>query len=376
MSLVKINFDTENDIESLYGVGKVLAKRIVEYRNAKGFFKNPEDLARVDGVSDDLARVLAVQIDWTVPEPSTLKVDNDKLATPKMLIFMGCFGIVAIIWKTIQDYNYYGQDIFKTTSGLVYIWNTSSLLLFNVSLISGSYIWLNSLRSSNIQHLANYRKTLIIFLILLLMSILALGMGNAYYYQYFVGWNRLFENGAALGGLLQFIFFSLVLGPLVLIWSKPSLSTNIILTHSPEICLIVYGIVYSSLIVFIKPIPFWVGLTVLIEGIALIYIGVNNFRSGKTVLSSILEVIIDSEWRYNQVKAQAWLTWINVRLPNVDQQKELRDALDQVYPPSKWRSFLGTMFISVGGWLIISVLSSILDWFVQNWLDKFIKIFN
>ncbi|HET7558796.1 MAG TPA: phospholipase D-like domain-containing protein [Limnochordia bacterium] len=48
--LVHINVATEAELESLWGVGKVLAERIVAYRTAHGPFSKVDDLAAVKGI--------------------------------------------------------------------------------------------------------------------------------------------------------------------------------------------------------------------------------------------------------------------------------------------------------------------------------------
>jgi competence ComEA-like helix-hairpin-helix protein len=51
---VNINTATESDLRKLKGVGSALAKKILEYRNAHGEFKKPEDLRNVEGVGQSL----------------------------------------------------------------------------------------------------------------------------------------------------------------------------------------------------------------------------------------------------------------------------------------------------------------------------------
>jgi competence protein ComEA len=51
---VNINTATEAELGKLSGVGGKLAKRIVEYRDAHGEFKRPEDIRKVEGVGKNL----------------------------------------------------------------------------------------------------------------------------------------------------------------------------------------------------------------------------------------------------------------------------------------------------------------------------------
>ena len=58
-----INAATPAELDLLPGIGKVLAERIVEERDAHGPYRDPDDLARrVVGVGDDLARSLAPHV--------------------------------------------------------------------------------------------------------------------------------------------------------------------------------------------------------------------------------------------------------------------------------------------------------------------------
>ncbi len=49
-SLININTATEEQLESLPGIGEVLAGRIIQHRREKGTFSSPEDLLDVHGI--------------------------------------------------------------------------------------------------------------------------------------------------------------------------------------------------------------------------------------------------------------------------------------------------------------------------------------
>jgi len=51
---ININTATEAELSKLKGVGPGLARKIVEYRNAQGAFKRPEDIRKVQGVGKGL----------------------------------------------------------------------------------------------------------------------------------------------------------------------------------------------------------------------------------------------------------------------------------------------------------------------------------
>ncbi len=59
---VNINTATKEELETLDGIGPVLAERIVAYREEKGPFAAPEDLMQVKGIGEDTLRGLLVRI--------------------------------------------------------------------------------------------------------------------------------------------------------------------------------------------------------------------------------------------------------------------------------------------------------------------------
>lgn len=56
---VNVNTATAEDLERLPGVGPVLARRIVEFREARGLFRRMEDLLEVGGIGPKTLRRLA-----------------------------------------------------------------------------------------------------------------------------------------------------------------------------------------------------------------------------------------------------------------------------------------------------------------------------
>jgi competence protein ComEA len=55
---VNVNTATEADLERLPGIGPVLARRIVQYREAHGLFRRLDDLLEVEGIGPGLFRRL------------------------------------------------------------------------------------------------------------------------------------------------------------------------------------------------------------------------------------------------------------------------------------------------------------------------------
>ncbi len=59
---ININTASAQELEQLPGVGKVIAERIVAYRERYGRFRRPEELLMVNGVSDKQFREIQAMI--------------------------------------------------------------------------------------------------------------------------------------------------------------------------------------------------------------------------------------------------------------------------------------------------------------------------
>ena len=57
--ILNLNTATSKQLEALPGVGPVLAKRIVEFRDKKGGFKRIEELLAIPGISEKKWKALS-----------------------------------------------------------------------------------------------------------------------------------------------------------------------------------------------------------------------------------------------------------------------------------------------------------------------------
>lgn len=60
--MVKINYATQEEIETLNGIGPSKAEAIIQYREENGMFKQPEDLLEISGIGDKTLENLREQI--------------------------------------------------------------------------------------------------------------------------------------------------------------------------------------------------------------------------------------------------------------------------------------------------------------------------
>jgi len=77
IAAVNINTATQEEIETLSGIGPVKAKSIVDYRKAHGGFKSVDELENVDGIGaatlNNLRKDVSVTGKTTVAEPEEKK---------------------------------------------------------------------------------------------------------------------------------------------------------------------------------------------------------------------------------------------------------------------------------------------------------------
>jgi competence protein ComEA len=79
--VVNINTAAESDLMLLPRVGPSLAKKIVEYRQANGEFKSPDELVLVPGIGDRTYALMAPYV--TIKGETTLKQKAKGTAEPQ-----------------------------------------------------------------------------------------------------------------------------------------------------------------------------------------------------------------------------------------------------------------------------------------------------
>ncbi len=65
---VSINTATQEELETLPGIGEVLAQRILLYREEHGAFYEPEELLQVPGIGEKTLEKMKECITWEVTE--------------------------------------------------------------------------------------------------------------------------------------------------------------------------------------------------------------------------------------------------------------------------------------------------------------------
>jgi len=80
---IHLNIASKDQLMKIDGMTEDLAKAIVEYREKSGFFKNPEDLLDVPGITQDIYKKIDPKVGaegdlYTVPRPGEDLQEEDE----------------------------------------------------------------------------------------------------------------------------------------------------------------------------------------------------------------------------------------------------------------------------------------------------------
>lgn len=382
--LIKINSDDAEKIARLYDIGDDLANKIVQYRESKGYFNSPDDLARVKGISLLLAETLSPHIDWNKPADSDKEYPTAKLgitdvghAVPALILIFFLINYTWRIWlETIWLFN--STQPFRWIS----IWINVSIIASGIFVLPG--LLLNIAVNYLVKNLLLHKKLKTIshgFFFITLLCVLSVGIGNFFRYQFRDGWSVLLHNPIALSGLWCGIVIFFMVVPWLLIALYPSIVStrffakyyDIFLLLLPLTALIVASIYVSGEetgLLWYETI--YLRLTGFLIGVVYLYLGIKDFRNKKSFVQeyALPWLLTSTDTGKNE---KSWLLWLNSRLPDPENQKALREALNRTYQPSKLRTFISIVTIGVGGWLILQSLGAIIQWIVGKGLDSIFK---
>lgn len=365
---IKINSASREEIASLYHVGLILAERIIAYRIKHGFFKTAQDLAKVKGINVRLANLLSDNIDWEEPKDKPVKRE---WGAAFYFLFMQLFNLyyIVTISKSVAN-NIKNKE-------WLFIWiNVSVLCLivmgaYTMFCFFLSFLSIDPKRKERLEHTSLWQ------IAISLIALISLGLGNFIFYQFYspVGWTELANRPLAVIGLFWGIHLFVTYVPVFIILRYPKLVTNRIWEYLYEFTRMSIGIIMG-----------WVGwelredlsiiFSLLYGAIGIMYIwqGTKALISQETGYEIFLKQFLDPDSLVRKaIEIVGWQEWINKRLPNPEQQKALQLALNEMYPPSRLKTIRNTIIIGIGSWLIITGLSSVIDWIIQKFLDSLIK---
>jgi hypothetical protein len=377
--VIKINSATAKEIESLYGIGHELARRITVYRKNSGYFNGPEDLAGVEGITLNLALTLAPHIDWSIPvqdRPNKVKF----LGVVSLVVLVAAIGLIVLgylllsaLGSLLWSIRYYQLAY---PDGWIVIIESVFTLVATVSLLLTALTYIA-------MHIPRWRrvagKIVGTFLIVALISGSCLFLSLAIQFILYVpdGLSGLFTPSFSLTVLLLVVWISGSIFSIVTLARKPNHKSKEALIKVFDLSLLIGSLaVAGSLWTFSKSFPSWLNLLTGIIGIYFALAGFYSLRTGRSTASVYLVLFAPAFLPTENEVTTYWVTWINATLPNPKDQMALSQALSQRYPMSATRSIIQVGIITVGGWIFLESLGGVIQWFVgmglDTWLGKWL----
>lgn len=372
-SLIKINYDSADRISELHGINVKLAERIIKYRTSHGYFHTPEDLDKVKGIGLNLAEALAPHIDWSVPQEPP--ADKQREWVGAVIILAVGFLLFRLSWQRVGEV---ARDVAEYRGG----WDWLGLWMdASIAASQGLGVTLTvllALHSASKRHTAGTRISSAIKATLwaLLGAILSLGASNFIYYQFAFpagdGWRLLFSYNrpgllAVVGGCAIFLMF----GPAILRPVHLKISSSPHLKRLHNAALFLTGLLNIGIFLFAREqLSFFFQIGGIITSLAFMGIALTSLLTGKSFHDAFAHLFLPKQDRAGMRESDEWLKWLNIRLPDINEQKELKKALDEAYPPSKIRTVTSVIFITVCGWIILQSIGAAIQWAVQKWLEN------
>jgi hypothetical protein len=366
--LVKINFDPPEKLTELYGIGPKIASKIVERRNQIGAFQSPSDLAQVEGISEDLALTLAPSIDWQLPQNDEQDEPNERSWLWAIVMFI--FGL-SIVWIIINRTLPLFHDLTNLKDDWLHFWIDSSIL---IAQLGGVFTVLGIGFSFLMRDKAKAKKTYrisIVFAGILVFGILSTGLANAISYQFFApnGWIELTHQPLAMVAVPTLAIVFIIYLPTFILLLNPKRFYSSILARIYDIGILLFGPLIAISVWFNRSnFPLWILIIWGSTGLFYAYMGFIMIRYRTSFFETQAMLLDTSQTKENN--SSAWQAWINIRLPDPEQQKVLMEALNKAYPQSKFKTIVGLVVVSSGGWLVLTALSAVVQWLIEKGLDK------
>lgn len=372
---VKINTDPAGEVGRLHGIGPTLAAAIVRCRDEHGYFHGPEDLARVRGVSLNLAEVLAPHIDWQTPtapeQPKQRSWPGAALAMLLVAVAGASFIKVADRWR---------QALMLYLSGDPTGWSKicfNGLFAIGAAFILAACCFFLGAQLTRSRH--RWRRFSRIFLV----CIAAGAFSGPFTICLLVGVEAYTDASALLKtvhdhatGFLSIAVISLGLGlwfaPPLLVIRWPTLASKPLaaVVYESGILLVACVMVLNTWLNLAGQ-PLWLLAAQAIFGILYLSLGLHSILTDQWMFTTATKSILAPLGAHaGRAENDVLIRWVNRRLPDPATQKALKQALEKTYPASRRRTFLRWIVVVTGGWLLAAVLGAIVDWAIGRWLDQ------
>jgi hypothetical protein len=100
-------------------------------------------------------------------------------------------------------------------------------------------------------------------------------------------------------------------------------------------------------------------------------VAIRALRSGESPFFELARYLTPERVAARSAGAEAaWGTWLNLRLPDVEDQRALKRYLDGRYPGSRSRSVLYALTVGGSLWLIAQSVGGAVEWLVGRGVER------
>ena len=366
---VRINTAAADELnESLSGIEPEQARLIVAYREEHGYLRGPEDLGRVEGIDHDTAAALDPHIDWSVPpEREGMHQREWGWALAAVVTFLAflwqlAFGSLPALVNALQEANPLDIWYAATDAGI------SVGLVLGMAALIAFFLTEDRRRA---------RKAVLFAVVgggVALLAYLSATLATAFRYLFVEpsGWAEVRRNPQELVIFPIAVAIALMGLPVLLALWRPTLAA------SPRLArLFDMGVALAALALVLT---LWasgdanpLGFSILtgLWGLFFGYVALRALRSGESPFFPLARYLTPERHTAQPAGADtAWGTWLNLRLPDEEDQRALKRYLDQRYPGSRSRGVLYALTVGGSLWLVAQSVGGAVEWLVGRGLER------
>ena len=372
---INVNVDAPEKIAELHGIGIKLAKKIVQYRTQNGFFRVPEDLAQVEGVGLNLALTLAPHINWQLPEEA-LRLPPEEFAKK----------LTRLIYAIVASIVFVGviPPLYVINPSVVFMqgWEILDVISFTFGIMMLTDLYsLSRLDKKEAPSFQDHKKTLKLvrvtsIVVLVISTLMMSGLVIPNYFPINLKAllnpdHNLFANTISVilfAALVVFIYM-----PVTLILYKPQNLNNFLIIRTINyggflIALLAFWLIWAIR----HQLSFLNAQVIGAAGVNLVLFGFIGIRKNSWAFYKGFQILLHY---FPDINQDDWSTWVNLHVPNTEDQIALKQSLEKLHPGSRFQKFLSFVIIGIGGWFILTAIEAILELLVQDWfqglIDKF-----
>jgi competence ComEA-like helix-hairpin-helix protein len=349
---VRINTAAADELnESLPGIEPERARLIVAYREEHGYLRGPEDLGRIEGIDYETIAALVPYVDWSVPPDQERMQQREwgwalvAVLTLVAFLWQLAFGSMPALVRAVQGSNPSG------------IWGAAS----GAGILAGLALGMSSLVAFFLTEDRRRARKAVRFgvggfgVALLAYTSAALVTASRYLFLDLGGWAELQRNPQDLVIFPIAVAVALIGLPVLLVLWRPTLAASHRLARQFDAGVALAALALAMTVWASGSLsPLWFSVLTGLWGLFFGWVALRALRSGESPFFSVARYLSPEQDTADRAAGAeaAWGTWLNVRLPDEEDQRALKRCLEGRYPGSRSRSLLYALTVGGSLWLV------------------------